>query len=93
MSAAGYFRPRTLSEALAFLAENGPGVEIVAGGTDVMVDLRAGAITPEWLLDVSRLEPLREIALTEDGLAVGAAVTIAEIQRSPRGLASTARAS
>ncbi|MGD8960285.1 MAG: FAD binding domain-containing protein, partial [Desulfobacteraceae bacterium] len=74
MNAAGYFRPRTLSEALAFLAENGPGIEIVAGGTDVMVDLRAGAITPECLLDVSRLEPLRGIALTAEGLAVGAAV-------------------
>jgi len=82
MSAAGYFRPQRLSEALAFLAENGPGTEIVAGGTDVMVDLRAGAITPECLLDVSRLEPLRGIALTDDGLAVGAAVTLAEIQRS-----------
>jgi CO/xanthine dehydrogenase FAD-binding subunit len=83
MSAVGYFRPRTLSEALAFLAENGPGTEVVAGGTDVMVDLRAGVLTPEFLLDVSRLEPLRGIALTEEGLAVGAAVTLAEIQRSP----------
>lgn len=82
MNLAGYFRPRRLSEALAFLAENGPGTEVVAGGTDVMVDLRAGAITPECLLDVSRLEPLRGIALTDDGLAVGAAVTLAEIQRS-----------
>jgi len=82
MSAAGYFRPQRLSEALAFLAENGPGTEIVAGGTDVMVDLRAGAITPECLLDVSRLEPLRGIALTDDGLVVGAAVTLAEIRRS-----------
>lgn len=83
MNLAGYFRPRTLSEALAFLADNGPGTEVVAGGTDVMVDLRAGVLTPEFLLDVSRLEPLRGIALTEEGLAVGAAVTLAEIQRSP----------
>lgn len=82
MNLAGYFRPRRLSEALAFLAENGPGTEVVAGGTDVMVDLRAGVLTPEFLLDVSRLEPLRGIALTDDGLAVGAAVTLAEIQRS-----------
>ncbi|MDZ7599237.1 MAG: FAD binding domain-containing protein [Desulfobacterales bacterium] len=82
MSAVGYFRPRTLAEALAFLAENEPGTKVVAGGTDVMVDLRAGVLTPECLLDVSRLEPLRGIALTDDGLAVGAAVTLAEIQRS-----------
>jgi CO/xanthine dehydrogenase FAD-binding subunit len=83
MTSPGYLRPQSLAQALAFLAENGPETEIVAGGTDVMVDLRAGVLTPEFLLDVSRLEPLRGIALTDDGLAVGAAVTLAEIQRSP----------
>ncbi|MFO7496145.1 MAG: FAD binding domain-containing protein [Desulfobacterales bacterium] len=83
MTSPGYLRPQSLAQALAFLAENGPETEIVAGGTDVMVDLRAGVLTPEFLLDVSRLEPLRGIALTDDGLAVGAAVTLAEIQCSP----------
>jgi CO/xanthine dehydrogenase FAD-binding subunit len=83
MTSPGYLRPQSLAQALAFLAENGAETEIVAGGTDVMVDLRAGVLTPEFLLDVSCLEPLRGIALTDDGLAVGAAVTLAEIQRSP----------
>ena len=78
----GYVRPRTLAEALAFLAENGGKTKIVAGGTDVMVDLRAGALRTEILLDVSRLEALRGIELTGDGLVVGAAVTLSEIYSS-----------
>lgn len=78
----GYVRPRTLAEALAFLAENGGKTKIVAGGTDVMVDLRAGALRTEILLDVSRLEALRGIELTGDGLVVGAAVTLSEIYNS-----------
>ncbi|MFZ3046623.1 MAG: FAD binding domain-containing protein [Desulfatirhabdiaceae bacterium] len=78
----GYVRPRTLAEALAFLAENGDRTRIVAGGTDVMVDLRAGTLKTEYLLDVSRLEALRGIELTGDGLEVGAAVTLSEIYRS-----------
>jgi CO/xanthine dehydrogenase FAD-binding subunit len=77
-----YIRPRTLTEALAFLAENGDKTTIVAGGTDVMVDLRAGTLKTEFLLDVSRLDALRGIALTNDGLVVGAAVTLSEIYNS-----------
>ena len=78
----GYVRPRSLAEALAFLAENDGKTKIVAGGTDVMVDLRAGTLKTEFLLDVSRLEALRGIALTGDGLEVGAAVTLSEIYSS-----------
>ena len=78
----GYVRPRTLEDALAFLAENSGKTRIVAGGTDVMVDLRAGTLKTEYLLDVSRLEALRGIELTGDGLEVGAAVTLSEIYKS-----------
>lgn len=82
MTNTGYFRPRSLAEALGFLAENKGKTEIVAGGTDVMVDLRAGDLKPDFLVDVSRLDALRGIALTEEGLSVGAAVTLSEIYSS-----------
>jgi CO/xanthine dehydrogenase FAD-binding subunit len=78
----GYVRPQTLAEALAFLAENSHKTRIVAGGTDVMVDLRAGTLKTEYLLDVSRIDALRGIMLTGDGLEVGAAVTLSEIYTS-----------
>ena len=77
-----YIRPHTLKEALDFLAENGQATEIVAGGTDVMVDLRNGSLKAKYLLDVSRLTELKGIAIVDGQLNVGAGVTLSEIYRS-----------
>ena len=75
-----YIRPGALAEALAFLHDHGPDTEILAGGTDVMIDLRAGALgSKRYLLDVSRLEDLKGITVGPDGVSVGAGVAIAEI--------------
>jgi CO/xanthine dehydrogenase FAD-binding subunit len=80
MAAIDYIRPNTLAEALDFLQEHGPRTEILAGGTDVMIDLRAGALrSKRYLLDVSRLDDLKGIAVGPDGVSVGAGVAIAEI--------------
>lgn len=82
MGKTGYIRPKSLSEALDFLAENGAGTTIIAGGTDVMVDLRSGEISPKYLLDISRLEELQTIRMDGDELVVGATVTLSEIFHS-----------
>jgi CO/xanthine dehydrogenase FAD-binding subunit len=82
MAAATYIRPATLKAALEHLRRHGPGTKILAGGTDLVVDMRRGAVRPDFILDVSRLAELKGIALGEEGLSVGAAVTLAEIERS-----------
>lgn len=80
-----YIRPGNLAEALAFLSNHGPDAKILAGGTDVMIDMRSGGLRPRFLVDVSRLEELRRIdAAGTSGLTVGAAVTIAELLQSSR---------
>lgn len=77
-----YARPQTLNEALDFLDANGADTKILAGGTDVMVDLRTGEIQPQYLLDVSRLAELKGIEVNDQGLSIGAGVTLAEIYDS-----------
>lgn len=77
-----YTRPRDLTEALEFLSKNGDGSTIVAGGTDVMVDLRSGELKTRHLLDVHRLEELQGIRLEGNNLRVGAAVTLSQIRQS-----------
>ena len=77
-----YIRPQNLPEALAFLAENAPHTTILAGGTDVMVDMRAGELNRPFLLDVGRLAELRQIEIDDGKLIIGAAVTITEIGSS-----------
>jgi CO/xanthine dehydrogenase FAD-binding subunit len=77
-----YIRPAGLKEAVAFLDEHGQDTTILAGGTDVMVDMRSGDLQSKYLLDVSRLPELKKVAVTGDGLIIGACVTISEIHFS-----------
>jgi CO/xanthine dehydrogenase FAD-binding subunit len=74
-----YVRPDELDETLEFLEERGEKTAIVAGGTDIMVDLRSGALQTSYLLDVSRLSELKGIAIHENELWVGGGVTLSEI--------------
>ena len=77
-----YIRPQDLGEALDFIKEYGPDTIILAGGTDVMVDMRSGDLNRRYLLDVGRLAELRQIKINEGKLTIGAAITIAEIGKS-----------
>ncbi|MBW2434511.1 MAG: xanthine dehydrogenase family protein subunit M [Deltaproteobacteria bacterium] len=77
-----YIRPDNLDEALNFLDAKGAESKILAGGTDIMVDLRSGSLNTRYLLDVSRLDDLRKIEVLDGKLSIGAAVTIAELWES-----------
>jgi CO/xanthine dehydrogenase FAD-binding subunit len=77
-----YIRPQTLSEALTFLNNYAPDTTILAGGTDVMIDMRAGTLRSKYLLDISRLPALHEIDMRDNELTIGASVTISEINAS-----------
>jgi CO/xanthine dehydrogenase FAD-binding subunit len=77
-----YVRPSTLEEAVGFLSLHGPETKPLAGGTDLLVDLRSGDLKARYIMDVGRLPELRGIVVTDEGLSVGAGVTISEIARS-----------
>jgi CO/xanthine dehydrogenase FAD-binding subunit len=77
-----YIRPDNLSEALDFLKAKGAESKILAGGTDIMVDLRSGTLNTRHLLDVSRLDDLKKIEVIDGKLCIGAAVTITELLES-----------
>lgn len=71
--------PRTLAEALQWLSEDGPNITPLAGGTNLIPDMRAGSHRPRVMMDISRLDELRGIRVEDGYLVVGAAVTIAEL--------------
>ncbi len=77
-----YHRPKKMGEALAILSSEGPGAYPLAGGTDVVVKARAGLIRPTLLVDIGRLE-LGGIHPAGDAVVIGAACTMADIQRHP----------
>ncbi|MCL4801531.1 MAG: xanthine dehydrogenase family protein subunit M [Burkholderiales bacterium] len=71
------------AQAVALLAEHGPGVKVLAGGTDLLVDLKAAPEAPAVVLDISRAADMKGIAATDAGLRIGALVTHGELTRSP----------
>ncbi len=77
-----YIRPKSLAEALKLLKQHGKSASVLAGGTDVMIDVRKGELESEFLLDVSRLEELRRVEMRDGLLFIGAAITFSEIAES-----------
>jgi len=77
-----YRAPATRAELLDLIAEHG-AVRILAGGTDLLVDIRNGVRHPELVVDLKHVDGLR--AITWDpaaGLVIGAATTINDVLRS-----------
>jgi carbon-monoxide dehydrogenase medium subunit len=69
--------------AVALLAEHGPSVKVLAGGSDLLVDLKLAPDGPKVVVDISRAADLKHIAITDQGLSIGALATHSEIMRSP----------
>ena len=64
---------------MALLAAASGDARVLAGGTDLLVQLRAGLIEPELVVDVKRIPEVHEIAAENGGFRIGAAVTGAEL--------------
>lgn len=74
--------PTTLAEALAALADS-PAATVVAGGTDVMVEVNFGHRSVSDVVMVNRVAELRTWRHEADVLHLGAGVTWSEIESSP----------
>jgi 4-hydroxybenzoyl-CoA reductase subunit beta len=55
----------------------------LAGGTDLLINMRHGLTKPTWLIDLSDISELAGIAVTETGVRIGAGVTIAALAHAP----------
>jgi len=78
-----YLYPESVEEALKCLEAHGERARVIAGGTDVLPDLRKGKIAPDCLVDVTRIPDLGAIEVGERTVTVGAAVTFAAIGDHP----------
>lgn len=75
--------PERLDGAVSFLARFGPEAKVIAGGTDLVVEMKEDKRSPGVLVDISRLSELRGIRVEGDAVWVGALVTHAEVAGSP----------
>ena len=76
-----YFEPRTVEEALRTLTTCGKNAKIIAGGTDLLVEMKMGKVHPGCLVNISRIPALRYL-IEERSLRIGALTSFQEIERS-----------
>ncbi len=74
-----YEAPGSVDAAVALLSEGGTGARVLAGGTDLLVQMRSGLVEPSMVVDIKHLPETREIAAEDGGFRVGAAVNGAEL--------------
>jgi carbon-monoxide dehydrogenase medium subunit len=80
-----FYAAKDSSDAVALLAKHGPSVKVIAGGTDLLADLKFAPAShhPKVVVDISRADDLRGIRETDAGLRIGSLVTHTEIMESP----------
>ncbi len=75
MHAINYESPKTVDEAVKFLAAHGENARPLCGGTDLIIQLRAGVRRPEYIVDVKNIQEMCRIEFSmQHGLRLGAAV-------------------
>lgn len=77
-----YRHATSLLQATTLLAEN-PEARALAGGTDLLVDMRERRQAPPLVVDISELAELRGIGVEDGALRIGAGVTVGEVLASP----------
>ena len=80
-----YLAPQTLDEAIGAFATAGSAARILAGGTDLLVQMRAGIVRPGLIVDIKKIAEMTAIEETADGgFRIGAAVSGMALAEHPR---------
>ena len=79
-----YEAPETVERAVALLSQATGETRVLAGGTDLLVQMRAEIVEPELIVDIKRIAETRAVTDERGGWRIGAAVTGAELKEHPR---------
>ncbi len=80
-----YLEPKTIKEATSLLSKYDRKAKVIAGGTDLLVQIGNRAIEPEYLVDISYIPGLDYIDCDDkQGLRIGALTTIRIIEKSDK---------
>jgi len=78
-----YFQPATVEEAIEDLCKSPHTTKILAGGTDLIIQLREGKLAPEYIIDLGYIAELRGIAEKDGTLVIGSMTTYTVIENDP----------
>ncbi len=80
-----YARPSTVAEAVALLEQHGPDAELLAGGTDLVIEMRNAWKVPKVVIDLKRIDELRP-AIRENGqwISISSTTVMTDIAEDAR---------
>jgi len=79
-----YEAPVSVKEAVGLMAKGGNKARVLAGGTDLLVKLRAGHIKPSLIVDVKDIDEMCSVVVNKNDFRIGAAVCSAELNEHKR---------
>jgi carbon-monoxide dehydrogenase medium subunit len=79
-----YEAPDTIDAAVKLLASEAGLARVLAGGTDLLVQMRSDVISPDLLVDIKKISEVRKVTEEGGGFRIGAAVTGAELKEHPK---------
>lgn len=77
-----YESPVTVKDAVALLAREKGKAFVLAGGTDLLVKMKAGMLEPDLVVDIKRIKGMREIKKSVSGFSIGAATPCAALDEN-----------
>ncbi|MCX5844312.1 MAG: FAD binding domain-containing protein, partial [Deltaproteobacteria bacterium] len=77
-----YLSPDSVQEALEILLSHKGEARIIAGGTDLVIDLRKGSKKARCLVDIGKIEDLKKINYDGDEIVIGSCVTHSQVVSS-----------
>jgi carbon-monoxide dehydrogenase medium subunit len=77
-----YHEPRTLNEACEIMAEFGERARPIAGGTDLIVSMKKGVLSPENVVSLSRIPELNQVNWSSGLMRIGACLKVSGVTRS-----------
>ncbi|MBM3457389.1 MAG: xanthine dehydrogenase family protein subunit M, partial [Armatimonadetes bacterium] len=79
-----YLEPKSVPDAIRLLADYGSRCRVLAGGTDLLIQMESGRHQPEAVLFLGRIPELREIFTEEGGgLRIGASASLRQVENNP----------
>jgi carbon-monoxide dehydrogenase medium subunit len=79
-----YEAPETIEAAVKLLAGTKGLGRVLAGGTDLLVQMRSNMVVPDMVVDIKKIPGMRKIATEKGGFRIGAAVSGAELDEHPK---------
>jgi CO/xanthine dehydrogenase FAD-binding subunit len=77
-----YYQPSSLNEALTFLSKSPDTTKLLAGGTDLIIQIREKFVDPDYIIDLTNVHELKGIIKKDDKLIIGSMVTFDELEHN-----------